>query len=112
MIRVIRQFHDGMRACVRNDDGICSEWFEAARGFRQGCVLAPLLLNIFFAAILFVVLQWFSEDAYVLADLVHLMEQRRRWARRRHWSVCDARYGECCTPMTRALCRSRRVDWS
>ena len=25
MIRVIRQFHDGMRACVRHDDGVCSE---------------------------------------------------------------------------------------
>ena len=27
MIRVIRHFHDGMRACVRNDDCVCSEWF-------------------------------------------------------------------------------------
>ena len=25
VIEVIRQFHDGMRACVRNDDGRCSE---------------------------------------------------------------------------------------
>ena len=25
MIEVIRQFHDGMRACVRSDDGRCSE---------------------------------------------------------------------------------------
>ena len=30
MIEVIRQFHDGMRACVRSDDGRCSEWFEVA----------------------------------------------------------------------------------
>ena len=29
MIAVIRQFHDGMRACVRPDDGVCSNWFEA-----------------------------------------------------------------------------------
>ena len=72
MIRVIRHFHDGMRACVRNDDGICSEWFEAARGFRQGCVLAPLLFIIIFAAMLLVALQWFSKDADILADLVHL----------------------------------------
>ena len=27
MISVTRQFHDGMRACVRLDDGECSEWF-------------------------------------------------------------------------------------
>ena len=27
MISVIRQIHDGMRACVRLDDGVCSKWF-------------------------------------------------------------------------------------
>ena len=75
LIRVIRHFHDGMRACVRNDDGVCSEWFEVAQGLRQGCVLAPLLFNILFAAMLLVGLQRFSEDEDILADLVHLKEQ-------------------------------------
>ena len=28
MIAVIRQFHDGMRACARPDDIVCSDWFE------------------------------------------------------------------------------------
>ena len=27
MISVIRQFHDGMRVCVRLDDRVCSRWF-------------------------------------------------------------------------------------
>ena len=27
MIAVIRQFHDGMRACVRHDDGVFSDFF-------------------------------------------------------------------------------------
>ena len=74
MIRVIRQFHDGMRACVRNDDGVCSERFDVTQRLRQKCVLATLLFNIFFAAMLLVALQRFSEDADILADLVHLKQ--------------------------------------
>ena len=39
MISVIRQFHDGMRACLRLDDKVCSRWFAVEQGLRQGCVL-------------------------------------------------------------------------
>ena len=72
MIEVIRQFHDGIRACVRNDDGRYSEWFEGAQGLRQGCVLSPLLFNIFFATILRVLVERFSKDAGILAGRIHL----------------------------------------
>ena len=39
MLTVIRQFHEGMRARVRTDDGEHSEWFDVTQGLRQGCCL-------------------------------------------------------------------------
>ena len=76
MIAVIRQFHDGVKACVRPDGGVCSDWFEVEQGLRQeGCVLFLLLFNIFFAAVLTVILQRFTEGTVILTELVHLIKE-------------------------------------
>ena len=75
MIEVIRQSHDGIRAYVRSDDGRYSEWLEVAQGLHQGCVLSPLLFNVFFVAILLVVLERIRKDAGILTDLIRLQEQ-------------------------------------
>ena len=108
---VIRQFHERMRACVRNDDGQCSEWFEVTQGLRQGCVLSPLLSNIFFDAILLVALERFSKDADILADLVHLQEQPSKLTLKRHWNVCGILFRGYGMLTTRASSCSRRAGW-
>ena len=74
MLTVIRQFHEGMRARVRTDDGEYYEWFDVTQGPRQGCVLSLFLFNIF-AAVIHVVLVRFSEEPKMARDLVHLEEE-------------------------------------
>ena len=76
MISVIRQFHDGIRVCVRLDDRVCSRWFAVEQGLRQGCELAPLLFNIFFAAVINVASTSFKVDKCIMDALVHLRKKR------------------------------------
>ena len=78
MVSVIRQFYDGMRACVRLDDRVCSRWFAVEQGLRQGCVLAPLLFNIFFTAVINVASTRFEADKGIMDALVRL--RKNRWA--------------------------------
>ena len=81
MMSVIHQFHDGMRACVRLDDRVCSRWFAVEQGFYQRCVLAPLLFNVFFAALINVASTRSKVDKRIMDALVHL--RKKRGARRR-----------------------------
>ena len=69
----IRQFHDGMQACVQLDDGECSDKFDVGQGLRQGCVLAPLLFNMFFTAVLRV-----AEKRFLAAAITDNMMQLQR----------------------------------
>ena len=50
-IAMARQFHDGMQACVQNDEEY-SEPFPVTNGVKQSCVMAPTLFNMMFSAML------------------------------------------------------------
>ena len=76
MISVIRQFHDGIRACVWLDDRVCLRWFTVEQGLRQGCVLALLPFNIFFAAVINLASTRFKADKGIMDALVHLRKKR------------------------------------
>ena len=50
-VNLIRQFHDDMTGQVLSD-GEASEPFNISNGVKQGCVLAPVLFNLFFTCVL------------------------------------------------------------
>ena len=76
MLAAIRQFHDGMQACVRTTDGEHLEWFDVTEGSRESRLLSPLLCSSFVAAALHVVFVRLSEDEGIVRDLVNLDDDR------------------------------------
>ena len=71
-------------------------------------VLSPLLFKIFFAAVMEVVLQRFSEDDTILKDLVLLAKEGGTDGTRHCWTGCGGRYGECCMPTMLSTCPDRQ----
>ena len=63
-VNLIRQFHDDMTGQVLSD-GESSEPFSISIGVKQGCVLVPVLLNLFFTWVLH----------HALRDLEHIAVQ-------------------------------------
>ena len=45
-LKVVQSFYIDSRACVWVGNG-ASEWFSVNVGFRQGCVMSPLLFNVY-----------------------------------------------------------------
>ena len=63
-VQLIRSLHDGMRASIRVGDEI-SDPFEVSRGVKQGCVLAPVLFNLYVRCITFLLAQTLDKDRQI-----------------------------------------------
>ena len=46
MWRVLRQYYQNVQSAVKTDGGV-TEWFDVDVGVRQGCVISPLLFDVF-----------------------------------------------------------------
>ena len=112
MLAVIRHSHDGIRARIRTGDNEYSEWFGVGQDLRQGCVLAPLLFNVFFTVILRVTVERFSANADVVKDMVCTKvrgENGGEWKRERpeKGEKTPADSGRAATDLGNAVCRRR-----
>ena len=63
-VNLIHLFHDGMEGIVRSN-GDASQPFEISNGVKQGCVLAPVLFNMFFSCVLNHAVHDFDKGVYL-----------------------------------------------
>lgn len=90
-----------------------SEWFEFEQGFYQGCVITPLMLNMFFAAVLHIALARFNSDGDILRDIVEFRKRGNESVVKSTPRLGKKRkrigpYEGSCTQMTPVLSRRRR----
>ena len=78
MLAGIHHQQNGKHVRIPTDDGEYSDWFGVGQGLREGCVLAPLLFDMFFTAVLRVAVDWFSASADVVKNMVYTKERDKK----------------------------------
>ncbi|KAL5015362.1 hypothetical protein ScPMuIL_009632 [Solemya velum] len=99
-LSALKAIYSNTRCCVRVN-GICTEWFDVTCGLKQGCLLSPLLFNLFIndLAVFFngtgkgidingerVAILLYADDVVLLAetpeDLNELLDSLSDWCNR------------------------------
>lgn len=68
LLRLVTSFHKDMIGCIQFDGSI-SEKFDIKNGVKQGCVLTPTLIGIYFAALLHHAFDSSTEEIYIRTRL-------------------------------------------
>ena len=100
-VNIIRQFHDNMTGQVLCD-GEVSESFEICNGVKQGCVLAPVLFNLFFTCVLNHAVKDFKNGVYLRYRMDGSMFDLRRLSARTKVSeqlITEALFADDCALM-------------
>ena len=97
-VAVIKEFHSGMTARVVVD-GVKSEPFEVSVGVKQGCVLAPLLFNIYLVAVSLLSRHSFNPDdgigyKYRLDGNIFNLRRLKSVNKTRHDLIFDLQYAD------------------
>jgi hypothetical protein len=71
VVALLADLHTGTQAAVKLA-GSKGEWFDISHGVRQGCVIAPLLFNIFFDCVVRLALSEMPDGCGV--DLAYQVE--------------------------------------
>ena len=89
MLKLVRSLHDGMKAEVTVDGQVAPE-FEVCNGLRLGCVLAPVMFNLY---INLVIKQWKEKCAEFGVDVLYKCGGKLVGERTRR--PCSERVIEC-----------------
>ena len=90
MLSLLRSLHAGMKAEVTMDGQVTPE-FEVCNGMRQGCVITPVLFNLYFNL---VISQWREKCRDVGVNILYKCDGKLIGERTRR---------PCCTKMSEFL---------
>ena len=76
IVRILEDLYSETLSAVRVNGGI-TEWFATLVGVLQGCVLLPLLFNIFLEVVLY--LPWYFDHDFVVATSCCMNNEPCQW---------------------------------